>query len=197
VHHVPLEPLSPHLLHELSVDVVDIHFYPPDPVEPELLPVTLLGSDNSREDELGNLIPGTMGMIDVGLVSPPDDGFPGELFFDFLILAHIDGTFGEVLDAKIINDRETHFDVQFDVEVNSLAAHTAHFMLPDAELLIFVTPVVVANESGIHVQGTIQRTGGVPTQSLLSIEFQGHFVPEPSSLLLASLAGLLCCCRKR
>jgi hypothetical protein len=192
VHHIPPDPISPVLLHELVVEVVDVHFYPPDDIKPELLPVALLGSDNSREDDMGNLIPGPMGMIDIGLTAPPDDGFPAELFFDFLISANIGGTPANIINADLNPDSGSFFDVFFEVEVNSLAVHTARFMVPDIELLIFVTPVVVANESGIHVQGTILRTGGVPTQSLLSIEFQGHFVPEPGtcSLIFSGFVAL-------
>ena len=82
------------------------------------------------------------------------------------------------------------FDVFFDVEVNSNALHIASFQFPHPELLIFVTPVVVPNENGIHVQFGVRRTDGVPLQELFSIELHGHFIPEPSTLTLAALALL-------
>jgi hypothetical protein len=193
VHHVLAGGSSAGLLHELTVEVVDLHFYPPDEVEPnptELLPLVLLGSDNGSEDTQGNRFPGPLGMINARLDTTPDDNFPSEVFFDFLIKANIEGKPANIINPEIIPNAGRYFDVLIDVEVHSNALHTARFALADDQPLMFVDPQVVPNESGVHVQGMILRTDGAPMQDLFSVEFHGHFVPEPISLALVGLSLL-------
>jgi len=196
VYHILFDGSSAGLLHELTVEVVDMHFYPPDPAEPgqtEPLPVVLLGSDNGGENTQGKRSPGPLGMINARLGLPPDDGFPSEVFFDFLIQANIDDTPANIIDPEIIPDAGRYFDVLVDVEVHSNAVHTARFALPDDQPLMFVDPRVVPNANGIHVQGMLQRTDGLPLQDLLCIEWHGHYVPEPAptSLLVLGAGALI------
>lgn len=193
VYHVSADRLSMRMIHELTVEVADSHFYPPDPIDPDVtepLPLVLFGSDNGGEDSEGRLFPGALGMIGARAQTPPDDTFPSEVHFDFLIEASIDGKPAKIIDPEIIPDAGRYFDVLLDVEVHSNALHTVRFALSDDQPLMFVDPQVVLNENGVHVQGTLQRTDGIPMQDLFSIGFHGHYVPEPMSLALLAVGGL-------
>ncbi len=173
-HLIPGGPTIP--LHNLGVQLFDAS----TPVNG--LPLDIRGMDSGVGDA-----PGPIGMIDVLSATSPDDNFPADSFFDVFIDVDVSSN---ILDQGILSVGDNFFDVFFDVEVNSNALHIASFQFPHPELLIFVTPVVVPNENGIHVQFGVRRTDGVPLQELFSIELHGHFIPEPSTFTLASLALL-------
>jgi len=184
-HLIPGGPTIP--LHNLGVQLFDAS----TPVNG--LPLDIRGMDSGVGDA-----PGRIGMIDVLSATIPDDNFPAEAFFDVFFEVDVSSN---ILDQGILGVGDNFFDVFFDVEVNSNALHIASFQFPQPELLIFVTPVVVPNENGIHVQFGVRRTDGVPLQELFStdgvplqelfsIELHGHFIPEPSSILLLLLGSL-------
>ena len=178
VFHKPVSgPTTP--LHELSVQMFDAVDTTDDDTP---LPLLIVAEDVEGD------VPGPVGLIDVQSLTIPDN-YPAESFFDVFFEVDVSSN---ILDQGILDVGDNFFDVFFDVEVNSNALHIASFQFPQPELLIFVTPVVIPNDSGVHVRFGVRRNG-VPVQPLFSVALHGHFIPEPSTLALTALAlfGLL------
>lgn len=179
VFHKPLSgPATP--LHELSVQMFDA-VGSTAAGDDTPLPLLIVAEDVVGDD------PGPLGVINILGATTPDDTFPAESRYD--VFFDVDGS-SSILDAGIRRVDDISFDVFFDVEVNSNALHVASFQFPEQELLIFITPEIMSNDSGIHVQFGVRRTDGIPAQPLFSIALHGHFIPEPSTLVLTTLALL-------